>query len=162
MSSVGEDGDLGRTGRTFGELISAYLWDDIMELRVFGIRPMTVTDVTEVDGDGNSGLYFVSLGVENTGVTVNALIVLKDIVDIAPETSDSKHFLNPLELECNNGGGLLHLAVVLTSIHECRDESTRILQEIIEHENIDINSINNDEQTALHRIVMNTDLTDVD
>eukprot|EP01084_Bolivina_argentea_P048635 89566_1 len=147
MSSVGEDGDLGRTGRTFGELISAYLWDDIMELRVFGIRPMTAADVTEVDGDRKSGLYFVSLGVENTGVTVNALIVLKDIVDIAPTTIDSTHLLNPLELECNNGGGLLHLAVALTSISECIHESTQILQEIIEHENIDINSVNNDGQT---------------
>eukprot|EP01084_Bolivina_argentea_P048634 89564_1 len=143
---IDEDG--GATGRTFEELILAYLWDDIMELRVFGIRPMTAADVTEVN-DGYSGLYCVSYDVKKKGVTVNALVVLKDIVDIAPTTIDSTHLLNPLELECNNGGGLLHLAVALTSTSECKDESTQILQEIIDHENIDINWSNNDGQTAL-------------
>eukprot|EP01084_Bolivina_argentea_P314900 545478_1 len=123
--------DIGATGRTFGELLGAYLWDDIMELREFGIRPMTAADVIKVNRE-RSGLYCVSDGVQKKGVTVNVLIILKDIVDIAPKTIEREHFLNPLELECKNSGGLLHLAVALTLISECRDESTQILQEIIE------------------------------
>eukprot|EP01084_Bolivina_argentea_P314901 545479_1 len=122
----------GTTGRTFGELLGAYLWDDIMELREFGIRPMTAADVTEIDMNSWSGLDYVSYGAKKKGVTVNVLIILKDIVDIAPKTIEREHFLNPLELECKNSGGLLHLAVALTLISECRDESTQILQEIIE------------------------------
>eukprot|EP01084_Bolivina_argentea_P314899 545476_1 len=129
--SLGDE-EVGTTGRTFGQLIVGFLWDDIMELREFGIRPMTAADVTEIDMNSWSGLDYVSYGAKKKGVTVNVLIILKDIVDIAPKTIEREHFLNPLELECKNSGGLLHLAVALTLISECRDESTQILQEIIE------------------------------
>eukprot|EP01084_Bolivina_argentea_P154090 268642_1 len=151
----------GTTTRILSELISAYSFDDAVELIEFGIRSMTKKDIikTEYSEYSKSSTFFIDQSMNNIGVSVNTLIVLKYIIDIAPESTDSEHMHSyPLELECQNGGSLIHLCVLLAQ----KKNASELLEEIIEYQNIDINSVNNDGQTALHCIVLKDHLFGID
>eukprot|EP01083_Nonionella_stella_P061640 160568_1 len=77
----------------------------------------------------------------------------------------------PLEVECQNEGSLLHLAVVLTQLDKdengadldvFREKSTEILREIIGRKECDVNAVNKDKQTALHIIVAKNQCSSID
>eukprot|EP01084_Bolivina_argentea_P269712 458445_1 len=156
-----EGGSNPGTNRTFRDLIQSNSFDDVVELLEFGMVPMTKKDVIKTE-KRESSAYWINKSIKKIGVSVNTLIILKYIIAIAPETIDSEHYSYPLELECKNGGGLIHLCVILTQIQDEYDRniihnSSEILEEIIEYQNIDINSVNNNGQTALH-LIAETDL----
>eukprot|EP01084_Bolivina_argentea_P136848 241038_1 len=160
-----EDRDGGsQTVRSYRGLIQSYLFDDIAELIEFGFRPITAKDVIFKNEDSKSSTHYISQSIKNIGVSVNTLIVLQSVISVAPETMISY----PLQLECKNGGGLIHLSVKLTEMNNYKkdgkfaNKSSEILQEIMDNQNIDIDSVNNDGQTPLHCIAEKETLCDID
>eukprot|EP01084_Bolivina_argentea_P154087 268636_1 len=146
---TGSDGkDAESTARDLECLFSDYQWDDIVELMEFGVA-ITADDAKE--RGAYTALHHISKSIHKSVFNLNGLIVMQRVIAVVPETIDTRHALHELELECMNGGGLIHLAVKLPFVF-LEEKSTEILEEIIESQNIDINLVNNDGQSALHCI----------
>eukprot|EP01084_Bolivina_argentea_P189660 326125_1 len=147
--------------RDLRTLVEKEQFGDVVELMEFGVT-LTKKDCQPMGEFDYTLLHHIS-HIRGTNIDVNALAVMQKVVTLDSSLINKKNELYILELECKNGGSLIHLAVAMSLINRdiCRD-SSKVLQSIIRDDNININSRDNENNTALHYIAKNNTLDDTD
>eukprot|EP01083_Nonionella_stella_P005895 17018_1 len=115
--------------------------------------------------DGHSLLDVMAETFDENCVSIAWLKVFRMVVLLGGrDLMDEKHVLYPLELQCDHGGDLIHLAVSLPHCHLKlpRARMTALLSQVIKDKQEDVNSVNKFGDTALHCIAKMDSHTNID
>eukprot|EP01083_Nonionella_stella_P095985 269614_1 len=157
-----DDVDMGEVSQTLIELIVANRVEDVCVLMALGA---TLTlQALRVYALNPSLLKVMSASKQSSETYIKRewFKVFKMVVLADPESIDRKHRLYPLELQCKKGAEFIHFVVSLTAIDDLASFSTKALPQILKDGNGNINSLNHQNETALHCILLKDEYTDAD